>query len=90
VDWRPVVLAYRVQAVHPYDDYMVSEESAKDAVFTGFGFGALLSLTEAILDPNGWIWTTVRVLALGLFIIAVVIWGVVVLKSRSRTRQDTT
>ena len=69
---------------------MIIQESAKDALFTAFGVGAILSLIEAILDPNGWLWTTVRVLALGLLIIALLIWVVMVRRSRPRPREDMT
>ena len=53
---------------------MVSQESAKGALYAAFGCAATLSLIEAIFDPNGWLWTAVRVFALGLLIIALLIW----------------
>jgi hypothetical protein len=64
----------------------MSKDSAWNNVVMTFGLGALLGLIQGVVDPRGWLWTTARVLVGALFVVALVLWLVAIVKDRRSRR----
>jgi hypothetical protein len=51
-------------------------------LMTSFALAALCNLVEAVADPDGWAWQTLRVALSVVFLIALVGWLVALIRAR--------
>jgi hypothetical protein len=59
-------------------------EDATSLIGATFACAVVLNAVEAFVDPDGWLWTALRVTVSGAFVIAVVVGGI----SYSDRRRD--
>jgi hypothetical protein len=61
----------------------MSKTAAASGIVIVFGVGAVLGLVEVLVEPHGWLWTTLRGLVFVAFVTLIVLWLVARVRDRA-------